>query len=277
MADLIGVDFLGKNTEKLKDKKLFLFDMDGTIYLGNNLFDGVKELLSLIKNRGGRYVFITNNSSKSVSAYIEKLGNLGIVAKSDDFFTSSEAAVSMINKKHSGALVYAQGTKSFIDYLKSQGLNVTEEYDETAGVILVGFDTELDFNKEIKTCKMLTKLSVPYYATNPDWVCPTEFGYVPDCGSMCFGYEKATGRKPIFIGKPDPAMIYAATEKFGFDKNDVLVIGDRLYTDIASGCNAGVDTLFVLSGEGTMEDYKKSDVKSTFVLKNVKELLEIIK
>ena len=270
-------DYLGEKTDCLKEKKLFLFDMDGTIYLGENLFDGVKELLSTIKKRGGRYVFITNNSSKSVSAYIKKLAGLGIDSDSDDFFTSSEAAVSLLNKKHRNALVYAQGTRSFIDYLKNCGINVTEEYDEKAGVILVGFDTELNFDKELKTCKMLTALSVPYYATNPDWVCPTEFGYVPDCGSMCFGYEKATGKSPVFIGKPDPAMINAAIEKFGFNKEEVLVIGDRLYTDIASGVNADVDTLFVLSGEGTIEDYKKSDVKPAFVLNNVKELLEIIK
>jgi ribonucleotide monophosphatase NagD (HAD superfamily) len=121
---------------------------------------------------------------------------------------------------------------------------------------------------------MLTKLNVPYYATNPDWVCPVDFGYIPDCGSMCFGIEKATGKKPIYIGKPEPAMIFSVMEKFGYEKTDTVVFGDRIYTDIASGYNAGVDTVLVLSGEATMKDYDESEIKPTYVLKHIKEMLK---
>ena len=176
-----------------------------------------------------------------------------------------------MNKLFEGKLIYAQGTKSFILELKANGLNVTEEYDENAVCVLVGFDPEITGAKMRTTCRMLM-LGTPYYATNPDWVCPTEFGAVPDCGSMCFGYEKATGRKPVFIGKPQPEMIYACMEKFGAEKAQTVVIGDRLYTDIASGVNAGVDTLFVLSGEGTLKDLEESEVKPSFVLNSVNEL-----
>ena len=123
------------------------------------------------------------------------------------------------------------------------------------------------------TCEILTKHDIPYYATNPDWVCPVDFGSIPDCGSMCVGIEYATGKKPIFIGKPQPTMIFELMKKFGFSKEQTVVIGDRLYTDIASGVNAGVDTICVLSGEATLEDINESEIKPAFVLESVKDLL----
>jgi len=269
-------DFLGKDCS-LTHKKLFLFDMDGTIYLENSLFDGVKELLDRIEKKGGKYVFITNNASKSVVDYINKVSSMGLNVNHDNFLTSVQATILHFNNNYKGKKIFAQGTKSFIKELKDGGLNVTEEYDESAEIILVGFDPEITGEKMRVTSKMLTvKKDIPYYATNPDWVCPVDFGYVPDCGSMCFGYEKATGREPIYIGKPKPAMVNIAMEKFGFTKDQTLVLGDRLYTDIASGYNAGVDTVLVLSGEATMKDYEESSIKSTYVFMQVKELLPII-
>ena len=159
--------------------------------------------------------------------------------------------------------------------LKAQGLNVTEKYDENAKCVIVAFDTELTLEKLSATCKTLLK-DVPYYATNPDWVCPTEFGYVPDCGSMCFGIEKATGKAPVFIRKPNPVIIDAVVKKFGASKAETVVIGDRIYTDVASGVNAGVDTVLVLSGETTAEACNESDVKPTFVLSDVGEIAEML-
>ena len=267
-------DYLGKEFSFFDSKKLFLFDMDGTIYLDNDLFDGVKELLKKIESIGGKYVFITNNSSKSVEDYVKKLHALGLdFVDKENFFTSAQASTRMLKEKFGDGLIYAQGTRSFIKELKDSGLTITENYDESACVVIVGFDPELTGEKLKNTCKMLTKLNVPYFATNPDWVCPVDFGYIPDCGSMCFGIEKATGKKPIYIGKPEPAMIYSVMEKFGFDARQTIVFGDRIYTDIASGVNAGVDTVLVLSGEATMDDYNQSEVKPTFVLNHVKEVL----
>lgn len=271
-------DVLGKDISRLKDKKLFLFDMDGTIYLENTLFDGAKELFDLIDKKGGKSVFITNNSSKSVDAYIEKLAKMGVNVDENSFMTSSQAAAKLINDEYKGQRIYCQGTKSLIAELKKNGIDVTEEYDESAKVILVGYDSELTYEKLITTSKMLTNLkNVPYYATNPDWVCPFSFGYVPDCGSMCFGLEKATGRAPIYIGKPNPTMVELAVKKYGYPKKETLVIGDRIYTDIESGVNAGVDTVMVLSGEATMEDYNKNEKKPTWVLNSIKDILEEIK
>lgn len=267
-------DYFGKDISSLKMKKLFLFDMDGTIYLGNRLFNGVKELLGKIKNDGGRYVFITNNSSRSVKDYVEKLQNMGIEVGEDNFFTSTQAAVLLFKEKFGKELIFAQGTKSFIAELEKNGLNVTTEYSTDAKAILVGYDTELTSEKMSVTCQMLTELDVPYYAANPDWVCPVSFGYVPDCGAMCFGYEKATGKAPIYIGKPQPTMIYEVMKKFSYQKEEVLVVGDRVYTDIASGVNAGVDTVCVLSGEVTLEEVKAGEIKPTFTLDSVKDILD---
>lgn len=267
--DITMNDYFGKNADALREKKLFLFDMDGTVYLENTLFDGVKKLLGDIVTAGGTYVFITNNSSKSVDDYVQKMQTLGVSVTEDNFFTSTQAAVTILKETAGDGLIYAQGTGSFIAELRGGGLSVTEGYDETAQAILVGFDTELTGEKMRTTCKMLSKCDVPYYATNPDWVCPVDFGYVPDCGSMCFGYEKATGRKPRFIGKPEPLMIECAMRKFGVSRAQTAVLGDRLYTDIASGVNAGVDTVCVLSGEVTLSDIRESDIKPTYVFRGV--------
>lgn len=267
-------DYYGKDCSLLKDKKLWLFDMDGTVYLGNRLFDGTTELLEKIAANGGKYVFITNNSSKGIEDYVKKVTAMGIKADESNFYTSVDAAIMLLKERFGKGLIYAQGTKSFIKNLKSGGLNVTEKYDENSECVIVGFDTELTLEKLSATCRTLLK-DIPYYATNPDWVCPTEFGYVPDCGSMCFGIEKATGKTPVFIGKPNPVMIEEVIKKFGAEKSDAVVIGDRIYTDIASGVNAGVDTVLVLSGETTAEVCNESKIKPSLVLSGVKEILKI--
>ncbi len=269
-------DCYGKTADEIRNKKLFLFDMDGTIYRENDLFDGIIELLQRIKNGGGRYAFITNNPSKSVRDYIKKLDGMGISGLTDEcFFTSAQAAAMIFKEKFSDSLIFAQGTRSFIRELKESGLRVTEEYDKDAVAVLVSFDPELTGEKLRRICKQLTLHDIPYYATNPDWVCPVEFGSVPDCGSMCVGIAYATGKKPIFIGKPEPIMIYELMKKFGVSKSETIVIGDRLYTDIASGVNAGVDTVCVLSGEATEEDIKNvaENEKPTYVFKFAKDII----
>lgn len=253
-------DLFGQDLSPLNDKRLYLLDMDGTIYLGNSLFPCTLPFLSRVKEKKGRYLFITNNSSKSVETYVEKLHRLGIkdVTK-DDFFTSSQASEVLMKEKFGSSLIYVQGTKSFVKELKDFGLNVTEEYSDDACCVLVGFDSELTMEKMTTTCKMLTfHKNIEYYATNPDWVCPIEWGYVPDCGSMCYSYEKATGRLPIYIGKPSSRMVELAIQKTGYRKEDTVVIGDRLYTDIASGNHAGVTTICVLTGEVKKEEVNNS-------------------
>lgn len=269
-------DYYGKDATRLHSKKLFLFDMDGTIYLADTLFEGVPQLLKKIEEKGGRYVFITNNASKSVFDYVAKLHRLGLTNVTEEhFYTSAQATLQLLKEKHAKDVIYLQGTSSLVKEYKESGLHITTEYTENVGAIVVAFDTEITGEKMYTTSKMLTKHNVPYYATNPDWVCPVEFGYIPDCGSMCQGYERATGKKPMFIGKPQPTMIFSVMKKFGVAPEETVVLGDRLYTDIASGNNAGVDTVCVLSGEVTLEEVNVAQgiEKPTFLLNHVKELL----
>ncbi len=268
-------DYLQKDASKLTEKKLYLLDMDGTVYLDETLFEGVPQFLQNIENKGGRYVFITNNASRSVADYVAKMHRLGLKhIREEHFFTSAQAGLALLRENHPNARVYVQATKSLVDEYRKEGINLTTEYDESAEVIFVGFDPEFTGDKVRTTCKMLTKLDVPYYATNPDWVCPVDFGYIPDCGSMCQSFERATGKKPYFIGKPEPTMVHTVMKKWGFKPEETVVIGDRLYTDIASGNNAGVDTVFVLSGEATMDDYEKAQGAEvpTYVFDHIKNM-----
>ena len=245
--------------------------MDGTIYLDNDLFDGTLDFLARVREKGGKYLFVTNNSSKSASAYVEKLARLGITATVDDFLTSTEATVLYLNNNYPGKKFYSMGTKSFNEELLASGVNVTTDLEDDVFGLVISNDTELTFKKLEDACILLGR-GVEYIATNPDWVCPTSYGYVPDCGSFAEMLFRATCKRPNFIGKPKPEMLLLAMEKYGYSKEETVMIGDRVYTDIASGYNAGVDTVFVLSGEGTLRDAEESDTKPTYILKNIREL-----
>lgn len=261
--------------KELRNAKLFLLDMDGTIYLDDDLFEGVTDFLAHIKAIGGKYLFLTNNSSKSVTKYIEKLKNLGIAATEDDFLTSTDATIVYLKPKNYKK-IYAFGTTSFKEQLRAANLPITDNLEDDIDCLLLGFDTELTFKKLEDACILLNR-GVDFVATNPDLVCPTWYGSVPDCGSVSEMLFNATKRRPKFIGKPQPEMALLSVEKTGFKNTQTALIGDRLYTDIACGVNADVISVFVLSGEGTLEDLKTSDVKPDFVFKNIKEILEFIK
>ena len=262
--------------ERLKGCRLFLFDMDGTLYLGNRLFDFTKELLSTIRAIGGRYMFMTNNSSKSVEDYIKKLADLGIEAEYDDFMTSSQATAYYLKKHYPGKLLYVSGTKSLADELTREGFAITEDTD-LAQVIVSGFDTELTFRKLHDVSKMLCTRDIPYIATNPDYVCPTEFGSVPDCGSVSDMLFNVSGKRPLFIGKPSPLMPQLAMERWDAAPEETVVIGDRIYTDIKSGLNAGALTALVMSGETTPEILEASADKPHLVLRDCSEIIPILR
>ena len=260
------------NMGNLKEKKLFLLDMDGTIYLDNELFDGTLDFLDYVKKIGGRYIFLTNNSSKGVEQYVEKLKGMGIAATEEDFLTSTDATILYLKEKNYKK-IYVFGTGSFCRQLKDAGLSVTTKREEGIDCLCISNDTELTFQKLEDACILLGQ-GVDYVATNPDWVCPTSYGFVPDCGSFAEMLWRATGRRPIFIGKPEPTMAELAMKKTGFTKEETVLFGDRLYTDIACGVRAGISTVFVLSGEGTMADVEKSEVKPEMIYQNIRQIYE---
>ena len=261
--------------QAIQKTKLFLFDQDGTLYLGSRLYDFTIPMLERIKATGRRYMFMTNNSSKSVEDYIKKLEKMGITATREDFITSSQATAYYLKKHHWGKTLYVCGTKSLIRELEMEGFKTTTNLDEV-DCIVMGFDTELTFQKLHDVSYMLCTRDVPYIATNPDYVCPTEFGSVPDCGSVCDMLFNATGKRPVVIGKPKPLMPQLAMELVGCTPSETAVIGDRIYTDIKCGINAGAVTMLVLSGETTREALAASDDKPDMVLEDCGELLKLL-
>lgn len=259
----------------LDKKRLFLLDLDGTIYLDHILFPGTRPFLCRVRELGGRYLFLTNNSSRSVHAYVDKLAGMGVEATAEDFLTSVDALIAHLRICPPHRLCYAFGTASFRAQLAQAGIPVTDRLEDNIDCLLMGFDTELTFQKLEDACILLNR-GVDYYATNPDWVCPTWYGSVPDCGSVCEMLFRATGRRPVVVGKPQPEMALLAMDKWGYSRDEALLVGDRLYTDIACGVNAGIDTVFVLSGEGTLAGLKGSDVKPTWVFDDVGALAQAL-
>ena len=255
----------------LRQKKLFLLDMDGTIYLGDTLFDGTLDFLSRVRERGGKYLFVTNNSSRSVSSYVDRLAGMGIASTADDFLTSVDALIWYLRGKYDDALIYAFGTRTFREQLAEAGFRVTDKLEDGISLLVCGFDTELTFQKLEDACILLGR-GVDFVATNPDWVCPTSYGSVPDCGSVCEMLFRATGRRPKFIGKPEPEMALLSMERYGYSRAETILIGDRIYTDIACGVNAGIDTAFVLSGEGVPEDIEKFQIRPSEVYQDIREI-----
>ena len=257
--------------DALKNVKLYLFDMDGTLYIGDRLFDFTKDLLKTIRQTGGNYLFMTNNSSKSVEDYVAKLCKLGVEADRQDFMTSSQATAYYLHKHYPDKILYVCGTRSLKKELESEGFSVTENPD-LAECIVMGFDTELTFQKLHDVSYLLLTRDIPYIATNPDLVCPTEFGSVPDCGSVCQMIFNATGKRPVVIGKPSPLMPQLAMEKMGVSPDRTCVVGDRIYTDIKNGLNAATVTALVMSGETTPEILAASEDKPHLVLSSAEEI-----
>lgn len=261
----------------VKNTKLYLFDMDGTLYLGEQLFDFTKELLQQIRRTGGKYLFITNNSSKSVADYVRKMERLGIETTKEDFMTSAQATAFYLRKNHPGKTLYVCGTESFKEELREAGFAVTQDLEQVECVVM-GFDTELTFKKLEDVCRLLcTNPDMPYIASHPDLCCPTEYGSVVDCGSICIGIKNSTGREPIVVGKPQPLMVELAMEAMGCTREETAVFGDRIHTDVMSGLNAGVKGVLVLSGETTPEILKNSEVKPSLVLENAGVLLPLLR
>lgn len=262
----------------LTDKKLFLFDIDGTIAVGDTLYDGSRELLDLIDSIGGKAYYITNNSTKSGADYVQKFRtSFNLSATEDQFVTSGFMTIRFLKEHFTGKKIFVLGTSSFLKELKKNGLTVTEEPEDHIDCVLCGYDSELNYQKLVHICQVLSTTNVPFYATNPDLCCPIDFGFIPDCGAICKMIEYATGKAPIYLGKPAKEVCELCMELSGFTKEETLVVGDRLYTDIACGINADVDTCVVYTGEATPDEVVHSPYKPTFAYSDIRHLYEALK
>lgn len=262
----------------LQNKKLFLFDIDGTIAIGDTLYEGSKELLSYISSIGGKSYFITNNSTKSGADYVEKFRScFGLDTTENLFITSGYMTLHFLKENFAHKKIYCLGTKSFITELKKNSLIVTEEIEPDISCILVGFDNELTYRKLETACELLSTRDLPFYATNPDLRCPVPFGFVPDCGAICEMLHTAAGKTPVYLGKPNASVVDMCLSDSGFSKDETLVVGDRLYTDIACGINAGVETCVLLTGEAKKEELADTAFPPDYCFNTVTDLLNALR
>ncbi|MBR1956742.1 MAG: HAD-IIA family hydrolase [Bacteroidales bacterium] len=265
-------------------------DMDGTIYLGSTLFPYTLKFLSDMKEAGIGYSFLTNNPSRSVADYLKKLEGLGIQADEENMYTTSLAAIDYIKTHYPEAKrLFLLGTPSMISQFEKAGFeSCADDPDDVPDVLVVAFDMTLNYQRLCRAAWWASQ-GVPYIATNPDRVCPTDQKVVlVDCGSMCKCIEHATGRQPdITLGKPDPNMLYGIMERLDLKPEEVAMVGDRIYTDTATAHNAGAFGVLVLSGETTLEvvDKVAEDARNNpapeffppdLVCRDVKELGELL-
>ena len=259
--------------ETLRQKKLYLLDMDGTLYLGDNVFPGAVEFIRTLERTGRRYIYLTNNSSRAGIDYVNRLSKLGFPCTADNIFSSGMAMGLYLNQVYPGKPVCLVGNSALRWELESYGIVIDEEHAE---VVVAGFDTELDYHKLDRAVHFLRK-GTPFLACNPDWVCPMPAGEVlPDCGSICALLTAASGVKPFYLGKPNRSIVDILAEKTGIPQSQICCVGDRLYTDIAVGVNAGTVTALVLSGETTADMIPSDPVQPDYVFADVAELAEAL-
>lgn len=258
-------------------KKLILFDMDGTIYLGNEVFPYTKKVFEYLKKNNIEYVFLTNNSSHDIEFYFNKVSKMGIDCTIDNFYSSIETTITQL-KEINAKRIFVVGNECLINKLKPH-FTIIDKYspEEHVDCVVAGFYTELVYSRLRDACLYLETSNCGFYATNGDYRCPIEGNlFIPDCGGMIEWMRLCTGKTATVLGKPNPRMINDLMNKYGVSKEETLCVGDRLYTDIAVANNAGVDSLCVLSGECTLEDINKSEHKPTYIRESIESLIEML-
>lgn len=247
----------------------FLIDLDGTIYVGDTLIPGANEFIITLRQNQKRFLFLSNNSSKSVNTYRDKLRRLGIDVNREEILNSTIAAADLLSQQFPDATVYPVGTPDFEMELISLGISVSHT---DADIVLLGFDTTLTYEK-IRHATKLIRNGAHFFATHGDVFCPTEDGFIPDIGTIIPLFEKATNRFPVIIGKPNRPIIDSAVSRLKLTPESLGMIGDRLYTDIQMAKNFDLTSILVLSGETTLSDLSGSDLCPDYVVSSIQELI----
>ena len=248
-------------------------DLDGTIYLGNNLIEGALEFLDRCDERGVKRYFLSNNSSRSVKQYVKKLHAFGIPAVEDDVLLSTHDLLAWL-KSNSITKTWLIGTEGMREMLEEKGIETRGEQPE---YVVLGYDTEIDYEK-LSKASIFLHAGVPLVASHPDMVCPSPDGGLPDVGAYLALLKTTTGVDPVHItGKPNAGMILHKIEALGLDPARCAMVGDRLYTDLAMATRAGCIGVLVLSGEATMDDVSEleagAEQQPTVIVQSVDQLL----
>ena len=261
-----------ENLDVLKAKKLFVLDMDGTFYLGDRLIEGSLGFLEKLKVTGREFLFFTNNSSKNSAFYKKKLAGMGCFVEESTVVTSGDVTIKYLKENFPGAGVYLVGTELLEESFKMSGIRLT---DDKPDIVVLGFDTTLTYEKMTKACTFIRN-GAQFLATHLDLNCPTEDGFIPDCGAMCAMVEASTGVKPRYLGKPFRETVDMIKLITGKKDEELAFVGDRLYTDIATGVKNGITGILVLSGETELKDIEKSEVKPDFIFESLAALGEAL-
>ena len=244
----------------LQSKKLFVFDMDGTIYLGGIPFDFAIRCIRHLRESGRRVLFFTNNASHSQEFYYAKLGRLGFDPQPGEIMSSGDVTAAFLTRNRPGKKVYLLGTPELWDEFQRAGVpmicdrdGVLTDPDAKADIVVTSFDTTLTYEKLTNACTFIRE-GAEYLSTHPDYNCPTETGFIPDSGAIAAAVTASTGVTPTYFGKPYKETVEMISEITGVAREDMCIFGDRLYTDIATGKKHGITAVLVLSGETKMED-----------------------
>jgi 4-nitrophenyl phosphatase len=256
-----------QDLSELRNKKVFFFDLDGTIYLGDHLFDGVIELVEKLRNLGKHFFLLSNNSSLSTTDYLNKLKGFDLDITRDNLILSQHPTIDYL-KKEGYERIFLLGTESLKQEFSEEGFMITENDPE---ILVLAFDKELTYDK-LAEASYLLQNDIPYIATHLDDRCPTEEGYIPDAGGIAALLYKSSERMPRVFGKPNKDMLLFKLQQLGLTPKDAVMFGDRLYTDIKMGIDAGVTTCCVLSGEITLELINENEeYKPDYVIKGIWE------
>lgn len=280
----------GLETKKsiLDKTKLFVLDMDGTFYLDNDILDGALDFLLAVKETGKDFIFFTNNSSTTPDLYINKLSKMNCHITREQIMTSADVMIRYLKSEYAGKSVYVLATTPVKESFKAEGINVFEpnipekEGYEPAGcdkipdIVVVCFDKELNYNRLTNACTYIRR-GAKFLSTHLDVNCPVKDGFIIDSGAICDAITKSTGVSPKFVGKPFKETVDMVIDKTGVKRDEISFVGDRLYTDVATGVKNGANGILVLTGEATVDDIETSDVKPDAVFESIKEMGEILK
>ena len=257
----------------LDEVHLFALDLDGTVYLGSSWIDGTLDFLRAVRSSGRDYVFLTNNSSRSLEDYTNKLHQMGLDAGRESIVTSGQATIFYLKKHFPGRNVFLLGNEALRQEFLDEGI----ELDETdPDVVVTAFDTSLDYRKMCKVCDFV-RAGLPYIATHPDFNCPTETGFIPDIGSIhAFIHASAFRYPDTIIGKPYSGIAEYLQKRVNMRPDEIAMTGDRLYTDVAAGCRNGMHSILVLSGEATMEDAEVSEDIPDLIFRSLKYMIPFL-
>ena len=255
--------------EALQGVKLFVLDMDGTVYLGNQPIKGSFDFIREVEASDDRdFIFFTNNASRVPSFYVDKLSKMGLQVRQSKIMTAGDVTAEFLKVHYPGARVYLNGTPLLEENWRQKGIHLVEDDPDVA---VQSFDTTLTYHKLERICTYVRN-GVPFIATHMDTNCPTEDGFIPDCGAICSLITDSTGVKPRFFGKPWKETVDMISEITGYKPEEMAFVGDRIYTDVACGVNNGAKGFLVLTGEADMQTVAESDVKPTCIFESLNEM-----